>query len=110
MINNEGLLLQIIKLIVGIIIKADNDTFINYMIELSGDDSERMQTICQDAMNMVNSMSTFDPNEVPQLRSENSHDPQAEAQYLDRINDLNMQIESMEMEKKTMRLELSEEK
>lgn len=115
--KDEGQLLTIIKLILYIIIKYNDETYINYMMELSEQDSETMTILCQDAMQMAENLKDYEPS--PSSRHKGSFDESTdihhgstlvEQQYIDKINELNLQIESFDIEKRGMRLELSEEK
>mmetsp|Transcript_10361 Transcript_10361/g.11615 ORF Transcript_10361/g.11615 Transcript_10361/m.11615 type:complete len:86 (+) Transcript_10361:1-258(+) len=51
--QSELQLLKVIHLIIGLIIKSENDTYIGHMIELDEDDREVMQTICQQALQIM---------------------------------------------------------
>lgn len=115
--KDEAQLLKIIKLILFIIIKYNDETYINYMMELPEQESETMTFLCQDAMQMAENLKDYEPS--PSSKHKNSfeespdihhRDSQMEQQYIDKINELNLQIESFDIEKRGMRLELSEEK
>lgn len=115
--KDEAQLLKIIKLILFIIIKYNDETYINYMMELPEQESETMTFLCQDAMQMAENLKDYEPSPSSKHKSSfeespdiHHRDSQIEQQYIDKINELNLQIESFDIEKRGMRLELSEEK
>lgn len=115
--KDEAQLLKIIKLILFIIIKYNDETYINYMMELPEQESETMTFLCQDAMQMAENLKDYEPSPSSKHKSFfdespdiHHRDSQMEQQYIDKINELNLQIESFDIEKRGMRLELSEEK
>lgn len=112
--KDEQQLKIVLYLLIGIIIKEQNDTYINYMMELSEQECETMQTICQDAIAIMDNFTEINKlvskhpfNDSPDFNKKNSL---LDSQNLDKIHELNLQIEVLSNEKRTMRIEISEEK
>lgn len=116
--KDEKQLFTIIQLLLGIILKTQNESYIGYILDLSGEEQEAMQTVCEEVMNMTENMPSADA--VPKPKSDNPFSDSSsighgrnslvEQQYLDKINEQNIQLETLEMDKRRLRMEISEEK
>ena len=127
--QSEFQLEKVIQLIIIIIIKSENDTYINYIMELDEEDQSAMQTLCQEALEVMKDFKECsDNNDEPDFLSsvdkeENMgklfqsdspdtmrRDSQLVSTYIDKINELNIQLEFSDNEKRSLRLELTQEK
>lgn len=127
--QSEFQLLKVLQLIIIIILKSEDDTYINYIMELSENDQMAMQGVCQEALEIMSEFKewteeiddepdflTFEnENNSGKFNKDNSpdairRDSQLVSNYIDKINDLNLQLEFSDNEKRSLRIELSEEK
>ena len=84
-------------------------------MELEEQDCETMQNLCQDAISLMENFGEVSSEPVSKHPFNDSPEfnPNASLlghQDLDKIHELNLQIETLGNEKRTMRLEISEEK
>jgi len=115
--KEETQLFTIIKLLIGVIINSQHEDYIKYMMEMDEEEAKTMEEICQDAMQMTEEFEKDEGQESsvvdhpfgdsPGIHQRNSL---IEQKYIDKINSLNLQVEAFDIEKRTMRLEISEEK
>lgn len=131
LVNDQSVfqLNKVIQLVVIIILKSEDDTFINYIMELDESDQMAMQVFCQEALDVMSEFKecTEDTDDQPDFLAFESEDntgnfnkddsPDAirrdsllVSNYIDKINDLNLQLEFSDNEKRSLRIELSEEK
>ena len=127
--QSEFQLLKVLQLIIIIILKSEDDTYINYIMELSENDQMAMQGVCQEALEIMSEFKEWteeidDEPDFLAFESENNsgkfnkdnspdairRDSQLVSNYIDKINDLNLQLEFSDNEKRSLRIELSEEK
>jgi hypothetical protein len=113
--QNETQILAVFYLIIGVIIKEQNDTYINYMMELDDQDCEKMQELCQDSLGLMENFEEAISDPVPKNMFNDSPDFHCSNsitghQDSDKIDELNLTIEALSNEKRTIRIEISEEK
>lgn len=127
--QSEFQLLKVLQLIIIIILKSEDDTYINYIMELSENDQMAMQGVCQEALEIMSEFKEWteeiddepdflafeNENNSGKFNKDNSpdairRDSQLVSNYIDKINDLNLQLEFSDNEKRSLRIELSEEK
>ena len=103
--KNETQLLAVLKLIIGIILKAENDTWIEYMTDMEERNLEEMHPLCEEALNLMDSFpkieegdNSFDHDEL-NIGGDIHGSSLVDQKYIDNINSLNFQVDSLQNEK-----------
>lgn len=116
--KNRNQIFIIIKLILAVIIKEENDKWIEKMEELDEDEQVLMQALCEQAFELMNAFPEVEKHSLKNSKTckfEDFSDEQpnsglVDQKYIDNINDLNMTIESLDLEKRNLRIEIADEK